>query len=143
MLAVIRACSRGADVSHEREIVNRQTLQQARKLVPSPDEAVDPDPQRPQPVAAAAEAPDRHIVLRVAVGPDAGQQRGQRQREQRGARQQRRRRGCPEEAARAAAEQREEVRNGDLRGSCLTSFCIFLKPHALSQSESRMSKSKL
>ena len=77
--------------------------------VGSPDQAVDPHPQRPEPVAAAAEAPDRHVVFRMAVGPDAGQQRGQRQREQRSAQQQRRRRGRPEEAARAAAEQREEV----------------------------------
>ena len=53
------------------------------------------------------------------AGPDAGQQRGQGEREQRGARQQRRRRGRPEEALRAAAEQRQEVGDRHLRSTCL------------------------
>ena len=83
----------------------------------APDEAVDPDPQRPHFVAAAAEAAHRQVALRVRAGPDTGQQRGQGKRKERGARQQRRRRGRPEEALRAAAEQRQEVGDRHLRST--------------------------
>lgn len=76
----------------------------------APYEAVDPDPEGPELVAAAGEAAHRHIAVGGDGRPHAREQGGQRQGERGRAQQQRRWRRCPEEPRCAAAEQRQKIR---------------------------------